>query len=163
MIHINREVREHLGTVVGAAVDTFFPQYYEALSIRDFVENRKAVQPTRSLAPLALFFYEKACVFFTNVNFRQGKNDRHTLYDLTDEIEVAIPRLAFKSVVVYDQGIEKLVVPDGRLFRANIEYHLKTDQAFLYSVEPYGPPDPEHTPKIEERRLLPYSLQPKYA
>ena len=152
MLHYNEELRR-FGS--WALLNLFLPQMYDAVSVHDFVEHRSLVAPTGFVLSPFLFFYGSACVLFQNVSFRRGSNDRHTLYDLTDEIEVEISSLATSRIAKQHLTGWGSPLPDGRLFEAQVLYVPADDRTYLFDAKRFGPLEPE-----QERRELSDRLQP---
>lgn len=164
MIHKNQEWRNIKG---GSLLNLLAVQEYEALSVRDFIENKREVQPTRSFLPPAVGYWNRAGITFHNVNFRKGDNGLpHQLYDMTGTIDVMFHHFYGNDIHSYDSKLEPAFSSDfrepkfdeGRLYEAWVLYKPSTDEAILAGVKPLGPP----TPEVGEDEDISFKLRPEY-
>ncbi len=156
MLHLNEELDLFLPAL--SWVNRFIPELYTPVSVNDFVENRHLVKPTKTILPLGVFFYGDALIGFRNVSFRRGAEDTHTLYDMTDEMEIEISPGALETVTTHHLTHTELTLPDGRLFKADVLYHPQTDKAYLFAVTRSGRPArkterAELTDRLETQRV----------
>ncbi len=176
MHHLNEDLRRVRGD---SLLDLTLPQMYHMSSIKDFLDNKPSVKPTRSISPFCIFdlngkreiipnfnvlaLQGNAIVYMRNVNYRITEEGVNQLYDNTGSIDVAL-RWTWKLGLFDLATIEAIPspVPQGHSYLVALLYSPPKDRTILWYVKPKGPPSPEMkepNKRFTLERLLP-QLQP---
>lgn len=116
-------------------VDSFIPEMYECFSLKDLVENKKELKPTRKILPLGIFFYNKACVFIsTSVIYNSIDEKLGELTDLTGGIEILLGKSLEDKKSVLSNGM--------RLYSPFLIYQPKKEKIELADYKENGPEQP---------------------
>ncbi|MDO8656035.1 MAG: hypothetical protein Q7K45_02245 [Nanoarchaeota archaeon] len=112
-------------------------QTYEATSVEDFVQNKRAIKGTPAYE---ILYARRAIVFFSNVNITL-ENDKYKISDLTGELSVESPVTCnhwrdWRNLryLANWSTLEKQELKDGRYVRVDIQYDPEKDRAFLHDV-----------------------------
>ena len=138
MIYYNEAFKQLPG---GPFIDLFVPELYEAVSVRDFLEGRSDVKPTRKFLGPVVVYYNLAGIYLHNVNYRRDEDDSLKLYHLTGNVEVKLHCFHSNRLADYKPRVRNELDPDtlkfgeGRLGKVELLYKPSTDELFLIGVE----------------------------
>jgi len=162
MIDVNEEDKQLFGKriVLDFLELLWVPQTYEAVSIRDFTEDRDngKIKPSRNSN-----FKDLAFVIFQNVDYSEPTKIFHKLYDATGELDIYLDRCTnplhyMKKCPKVPKGEVDPPFTHGRLYEVEIRYNVSTGIAILHDVTQHGPAYSEIN--LEDR--LPMGLQPAH-
>lgn len=152
MLHVNKSI-----SIFGK----IFPDYYEAISVADFLESRDTIEVLskwRFLNPLSYataFFARKvwdseilAIVKFHNVNLGFEENKRYRISDLTGEFSAYPPVSEVR--IAMGTCADPRTLTEGRYFEISIHYSPKNHWAFLETAKKIGPAQGEQQESLDE-------------
>ena len=112
----------------------FWPNWYSANTIRDFMENKELIKPTKNLLPLGILFYNSALVQLESpVTFNEVDYGLGRISDLNSSFE--FPMEGYFSFLNNANPIEE----GNKLYEVIIKYSPKKDEMRIISYETKGP------------------------
>ncbi len=160
MIHLNKIIIEQGKFGLGYVTELFLPEIYEAVTIRDFLDNEDKIKTTSPWKPSNLiheFLVWRALIYFNNVILTREKDLTYVMRDVNDEISI-------------ETWKHKEQPEDGKYYDVIIEYCPETKRTkekimMLWFADKFGPPkeqrEKQKKPRLE--RILSGNLCPSPA
>lgn len=158
MLHLNEYLKKPHRSLIANICGNF----YSAVSIADFLENKSEIEPSGISLLGLLGCANMAAVIFNGVEYvRGGIGNPHSLQDITGKISVGLH--TFSDTMVDVKGFEYIRgrgfvnrydmrtwrVPEMRLYSATILYDVKRNRAYFAGCRVYDNDKPESESSFE--------------
>ncbi len=157
MIHLNKIITERGKFQLGYIEELFYPETYQAVTIKDFLDNEDKIKVTSPWKPSNLFpdfLMYRALICFSNVILNREEGLVYIMRDANDEIAIKARK--------YEKPPE-----DGKYHNVIIEYCPETRRTkekimILLLVDKFGPPEKQREKQKKHRleRILNGTLCP---
>src|SRR3989344_795168 len=139
MLHLNEELKT-LGTKLHW-ICIFMPELYRAVTLRDFLDEKHLIKPTRKLIPPSVFVYGCGVVLLPNLLYTPVDDKIGRLSDLESSVLVHI------SDWFLTTEDRELLQDSLRLYEPFVLYNPRKDKSYLYGFERHGPQDVDPSTK----------------
>ena len=139
MLHLNEELKT-LGTKLHW-ICIFMPELYRAVTLRDFLDEKHLIKPTRKLIPPSVFVYGCGVVLLPNLLYTPVDDKIGRLSDLESSVLVHI------SDWFLTTEDRELLQDSLRLYEPFVLYNPRKDKSYLYGFERHCPQDVDPSTK----------------
>ncbi|MCR4327592.1 MAG: hypothetical protein NUV46_03360 [Nanoarchaeota archaeon] len=138
----------------GVKSAVFWPNWYSVGTIKDFLDNRSFIEPTKNMLPMGLIFYNSAVVQIENsVIFEKIDSKKGKFLDLSAEFEFPL-NIHFLSIGDLDPPEDK-----DRLYKLVIKYSPKKEMVKVLNYEKSHPQRPQEIYENEFNKNLKFGFR----